>query len=87
MPPAELAERIPELMARARVPGLSVASIEDGRLTWSGAFGRKHRDSDEPVDADTIFQAASLSKPVVAYAVLKLVERGGTPYGAPYSSR
>jgi CubicO group peptidase (beta-lactamase class C family) len=86
MPPADLAERIPELMARARVPGLSVASIEDGRLTWSGAFGRKHRDSDEPVDTGTVFQAASLSKPVFAYAVLKLVERGVLTLDRPLAS-
>lgn len=86
MPPADLAERIPELMARARVPGLSVAYVEDGQLAWNAAFGRKHRDWDEPVDADTVFQAASLSKPVFAYAVLKLVEQGVLTLDEPLAS-
>ena len=86
MPPADLAERIPDLMARARVPGLPVAYVEDGQLAWNAAFGRKHRDWDEPVDADTVFQAASLSKPVFAYAVLKWVEQGVLTLDEPLAS-
>ena len=86
MPPADLTERIPELMARAHIPGVSVRWVEDGQLAWSGAFGRRLRDSGEPVDADTVFQAASLSKPVFAYVVLKLVEQGVLTLDQPLTS-
>src|SRR3981081_3588576 len=43
----DLDGRVPELMARAHVPGLSAVVVEEGQLTWSGAFGVKHRDSAE----------------------------------------
>jgi CubicO group peptidase (beta-lactamase class C family) len=60
----------------AIVPGMAIAVIEDGRLAWQAAFGVKDADSKSPVTEDTIFEAASLSKPVFAYAVMKLVDRG-----------
>ncbi len=36
----DLDGRLRELMARAHVPGLSAVVVEEGQLTWSGAFGR-----------------------------------------------
>ena len=39
-------------MARAHVPGLSTAVVEEGQLAWSGSFGVKHRESAERVDND-----------------------------------
>ena len=75
----DLDGRIPELMARARVPGLSVTVVERGQLAWSGSFGLKHRDSAIRVDNDTVYQAASPSKPAFAFAVMHLVTRGRSP--------
>ena len=72
---SEVDEAVPEMMERAMIPGLSVSLIRDGMLVWSKGFGVKNRQSLEPVDDQTVFEAASLSKPVFAYAVLKLVER------------
>ena len=60
----------------AIVPGMAIAVIEDGRVAWQGAFGVRDADSKAPVTEDTVFEAASLSKPVFAYAVMKLVDRG-----------
>lgn len=73
---AHLQQRVPELMKLATVPGLSLALIEDGQTRWLHGFGVKDAKTAQPVDEDTIFSAASLSKPVFAYAVLKLVDQG-----------
>ena len=73
---AKLQSDIPELMKQADVPGLSIAVIRRRKVSWHGNFGVKSRKSSIPVDDTTVFEAASLSKPVFAYAVLKLVEQG-----------
>ena len=69
-------ERIPELMEKTAVPGLSLTLIRGNRVFCSRAFGVRSRVSQEPVTPDTVFEAASLSKPVFAYASLKLCETG-----------
>ncbi|HEX4950027.1 MAG TPA: serine hydrolase domain-containing protein, partial [Blastocatellia bacterium] len=66
--------RLPQLMEWANVPGLSVAIIKDGKLAWARGFGVRDVNTKTPVNADTIFPAASLSKPVFTYAVLKMRE-------------
>jgi CubicO group peptidase (beta-lactamase class C family) len=73
---ATLDRRVPELMRAGDVPGLSMAVLRDGKLFWSGAFGAANPSTGAPVRPDTIFQAASLSKPVFAYVVLRLADRG-----------
>src|SRR5260370_34937534 len=76
---------IPGLMTRAEVPGLSFARVEDGKIAWIGSFGLKNAKTGEKADEGTVFQAASLSKPVFAYAVLKLVDQGTLDLDAPLS--
>lgn len=71
-----LDEEIPELMSKSHVPGLSIAVIKGGNIVWTGAYGFRSSETREPVDEDTMFEAASLSKPVTAYTVLRLVDRG-----------
>lgn len=73
---ADLEKQIPQLMEEALVPGLSLAIIQDGKLFWRRGFGVKDAASKNPVDNDTVFEAASTSKPVFAYAVMKLCEKG-----------
>lgn len=70
----ELGKLVPELLQKAGIPGLSMAIVKDGDIVWSATFGVRDSNSKEPVKADTVFQAASLSKPVFAYCVMKLVE-------------
>jgi CubicO group peptidase (beta-lactamase class C family) len=72
---AKLQSDVPELMKQGDVPGLSIAVIRGGKVFWHGNFGVKNLKSAQPVDDNTVFEAASLSKPVFAYAVLKLVEQ------------
>jgi CubicO group peptidase (beta-lactamase class C family) len=71
-----LESEITKRMEEAKVPGLSIAIIKDGKLFWRRAFGVKESASKEPVDNDTLFEAASVSKTVFAYAVMKLCEKG-----------
>ena len=73
---AELEEQIRELMEDAKIPGVSIAIIKDAKLVWRRAFGVKDNESKAAVDTDTVFEAASMSKPVFAYAVMKLCEKG-----------
>jgi CubicO group peptidase (beta-lactamase class C family) len=73
---ADLEKTIPELMKEANIPGLSIAVIRDGKLFWTRGFGVKNAQTGEPVTEDTIFEAASLTKPFFAYAAMKMVESG-----------
>lgn len=80
---ADLERVIPKLMEDAMVPGLSIAIIKDAKLLWRRGFGVKDISSKEPVDNDTVFEAASVSKTVFAYAAMKLCERGVISLDAP----
>lgn len=62
-------------MAHHRVPGVSVAVIDDGHVAWARGFGVIAKGG-APVTEGTLFQAASISKPVAAAVALALVERG-----------
>jgi len=73
---AGIEKRIPPLLEEGSVPVLSVVIIQDGKVRWRRAFGLRDKASRKPVDVETAFAAASLSKPVFAYAVMKLVEKG-----------
>jgi CubicO group peptidase (beta-lactamase class C family) len=71
------------LIEAAEIPGISVAWIEEGQVAWTGAFGVRDAATGALVTKTTIFEAASLSKPVFAYAVLRLVARGELDLDAP----
>jgi CubicO group peptidase (beta-lactamase class C family) len=77
---------IPVLLEKSDVPGMSIALIREGRLVWSGAFGISNANTRKPVTAATIFEAASLSKPVFAYAVLRLVDEGKLNLDTPLNT-
>jgi len=74
--PAKLDKFITQLIDSARIPGLSIALIRDNKVVYSKGYGLTKADSTQRVTSSTIFEAASLSKPVFAYAVLQLVEEG-----------
>ena len=65
-----------ERMARYKVPGVSIAVVNNGRLEWAQGYGALEAGSSRPVSTQTRFQAASISKPVTAMAVLALVAQG-----------
>jgi CubicO group peptidase (beta-lactamase class C family) len=67
--------KLADRMAALHVPGVSIAVIHDGKIEWARGFGVT-RIGGSAVTPDTLFQAASISKPVTALAVLHLVESG-----------
>jgi CubicO group peptidase (beta-lactamase class C family) len=73
---ARLERDIPELMKKAAVPGLSIAVIRDGKIVWTDAFGVRSSGTKKLVTRETRFGVGSLSKPVFAYGVLKLLDEG-----------
>jgi len=73
---SDLETMVPQLMREGSVPGVSIVIVRNARVFWRRGFGVKDIATNEPVDDDTAFEAASMSKPVFAYAVMKLCERG-----------
>lgn len=78
-----LEKNLPALMNAADIPGISIALIRDGKTVWTRGFGVKNSQTKEAVTTETVFEAASLTKPVFAYAVLKLVDAGKLDLDAP----
>ena len=58
------------------IPGISLGLIKDGKLFYHKTYGFKNSSTKEPVDEQTLFEAASITKPVFAYVVMRLVEKG-----------
>ncbi len=83
---ASLERDIPSLMEQATLPGLSAALVRNGQTYWLHGFGVMNATSSEAVTPDTVFEAASLSKPVFAYGVLKLVDQGKLSLDTPLTS-
>jgi len=62
-----------EAMKRAGVPGMTLTVIRDFEIQWTRAYGLADVVSNTPTTPDTLFQAASISKPIAAIAILKAV--------------
>ena len=65
-----------QLMERFHVPGVSVAVIRDFEIHWTKGYGIADVETGARVDADSLFQAASISKPVAAMAAVRAVQDG-----------
>lgn len=63
------------LIASDEVPGFAIGVVHNNEVVWTGGFGVSRAGSTDPVDADTVFQLASLSKPISATVVAALVGR------------
>ncbi len=71
-PQASLIDR----MQAYSVPGVSIAVINDFQVEWAKGYGLRSVEGEDPVTPETLFQAASISKPVAAAAALSLVQEG-----------
>ncbi|WP_296701452.1 serine hydrolase [Thiocapsa sp. UBA6158] len=64
-------------LATTGVPGMAIGVVHRDRVVYLKGFGRRSLDGEAPVDAATVFQLASLSKPVAATVVAAAVDRAG----------
>ena len=69
-------ELMTEFMSTHEVPGAALAVTKDGRLVYARGFGFADREQTRPVQPDSLFRIASISKPITATAVMLLAERG-----------
>lgn len=65
-----------ELMVRFGVPGVSIAVIQDFEIHWAKGYGIADVETGAMVNPETLFQAASISKPVNAMAFLSAAQAG-----------
>lgn len=68
--------RIRHLMDSAGVPSLTVAVAKDGRIVWEEGFGYADLERRTPATPTTLYSMASISKPIAATGVMRLVEQG-----------
>lgn len=73
-PPAPISIR--DRMSFYKTPGVSVAVINNGVVEWARGYGVREAGKNDPVTPHTMFQAASISKPVAAAGALLLVQQG-----------
>jgi CubicO group peptidase (beta-lactamase class C family) len=83
---SKLETNIPALMQRDYIPGLTAAYIQDGKLIWQKNFGVANATTKAPVTDSTLFEAASLTKVVTAYAAMKLVDAGKLDLDKPLNT-
>jgi len=74
------------LMRENKVPGLSLVIIENAEITDHTELGLKNAAKQHLIDEETIFEAASLSKPVFTYGILKLIEDGKLDLDKPLAN-
>lgn len=72
-----------DLLHKSGVPGIAVAVVHDGRTVYADGFGKRHAGAPEDIDADTVFQLASLSKSISATIVAHQIGRGGIAWTTP----
>jgi CubicO group peptidase (beta-lactamase class C family) len=68
--------RLLDRMTHYKVPGVSIAFFARGKILWARAYGYADVSKMRAVTPETLFQAASISKPISALAVLRLVRDG-----------
>ncbi|HKR63602.1 MAG TPA: serine hydrolase [Thermoanaerobaculia bacterium] len=80
-----LALNTTQLMREGDVPGVAIVRIHDGRIQSHRSFGVANAETRQPLRDDAVFETASLTKPVFAYAVMKLVDAGVLALDVPLS--
>ena len=68
------ATTIESRMATLNVSGVSITVFDNNKILWSKGYGKKNKETGEDVNENTLFQAASISKPIASVAAFKLIE-------------
>jgi len=74
--PSDFPSRLATWVRAACVPGLCAILVRNGEVAWVHALGVTKSGTTQKIDADTMFEAASISKAVFAYIVLQLADQG-----------
>jgi serine beta-lactamase-like protein LACTB len=80
---AEIEKAVSSFMSANSVPGIGVAVVLEGELSWSAGFGMADLENFAPATSATLFRLGSISKSLTATAVLRLWERGKLDLDAP----
>ena len=71
-----LDSKIAEFMETNHIPGIAAAAFKSGKVVWTGTYGFGSIESETPVTKNTLFQIASISKPVTATILMSLYAEG-----------
>lgn len=74
---------VPAIMQEAHIPGVAVGLIVNGTLVYAQGFGHADHAGRVPVTPDTVFVAASLSKPIASWVTMRLAEQGQVKLDQP----
>jgi len=77
--------KVPGYMAEARLPGFSIAVVENGKTVYAEGFGAREPERNLPATADTLYGVGSITKSFVAIGIMQLVEQGKLRLDAPVS--
>lgn len=77
---------VPKRMRQLHVPGATLALIDHGEVIWTKGYGIADKTRGMPATPETVFQAASISKSVTAWGVMRLVQEGKLSLDAPVES-
>ena len=80
---AKIEGAISAFMAFSKVPGISVAVVQDGQFVWSAGFGMADLENSVPATSQTLYRLGSISKPITATAALALWEHGKLDLDSP----
>src|SRR4051794_38110429 len=69
---ARIESAVATFMAATKVPGMSVAVVQDGEFVWSAGFGMADLENSVPATSQTLFRLGSISKPITATAAMTL---------------
>lgn len=76
-------KQIERLLEKHKIPSISIGYIKDGELQQVRSFGNQEKE--KPISSNSIYKVASLTKPIVAFVVLKLIEEGNWKLDEPVS--
>lgn len=76
-------QRAQELLRETGIPGMAVAIVADGKVVYQEGFGVREAGTEQQVEPDTVFQLASVSKPIGATVVAREVAAGPLEWDTP----